>query len=811
MRPYRFLLASLITWPLFSTCWAAHTEQELIQVLQSGASLTEKDAACAQLKRIGTQQCIPALAALLTDAQLSHSARYALEPMNVEAAGEALLQALPKTDGLIQAGIIQSLGIRAEPRAVSALVPLLSKLDNTIAVAAARALAQIGGAEATKALNAASKNPEPLHSASVDGLLRCANQLLLAGNASEAQALFQALYVLEQAANVRVAAYRGLIRCSDERGLDLMVAAIAGQPGPAQTAALQLVRELQAPGATDAITKLLAKVSPPVQISLIEGLHQRGDASAVPALLDFTKAASPAVRPALALALSALGDATVVPILIQFAASRTAAEQAAARQALTDLSKGDVTGALLDQLATADAAAGAEIARALGERGANSAVPRLLQLVRQGTPQVRKATLSALAQLADQTQLNSLVELVLQANEDSSRNEAAEALNSACQRLMVKDRKLDVDPLVKGLESGSSASRLALFPVCSGLTNEHVRAELRRSVQESDPKIRDGAIRAMSDSVDPQLLDDLVGIARQTKDQTLQTLAINGAVRLATQEDHNDLVRPRRVAVLRDLLSIAARPEEKRIVLAGLGELPEPDALKAVASTLAEPAVMPEASRAAIKIALGLPTTEARGSVDTLRKFLAANPDDATRQGLQQAIKQIEESVEFITAWQVAGPFQQAGKDYSALFDIAFPPEAANSQGAEWRILTGASDPRQPWLIDLLKTLGGEERVAYARTWVHCDQDLAARLELGSDDGIKVWLNNQPVYSRNIARAVQPGSDTCKVNLHSGRNLLMLKITQHNQGWAFCARFRSLDGSHLEGLRFDAHSQSDTR
>src|ERR1017187_1365378 len=75
----------------------ANEEPQLIGVLQSDHSLQEKDAACARLKRIGTARSVPALTELLADAQLSHSARYALESMAVPEAGSALRQALPKT------------------------------------------------------------------------------------------------------------------------------------------------------------------------------------------------------------------------------------------------------------------------------------------------------------------------------------------------------------------------------------------------------------------------------------------------------------------------------------------------------------------------------------------------------------------------------------------------------------------------------------------------------------------------------------------------------------------------------------------
>jgi hypothetical protein len=94
--------------------------------------------------------------------------------------------------------------------------------------------------------------------------------------------------------------------------------------------------------------------------------------------------------------------------------------------------------------------------------------------------------------------------------------------------------------------------------------------------------------------------------------------------------------------------------------------------------------------------------------------------------------------------------------------------------------------------------------VAYARTWVHCDREQAARLELGSDDGVKVWLNRKVVHANNVFRGLQPGSDKVNVTLVAGWNPLLLKVTQLNQGWAFCARFLKPDGSHLDGLQFAA-------
>jgi hypothetical protein len=211
-----------------------------------------------------------------------------------------------------------------------------------------------------------------------------------------------------------------------------------------------------------------------------------------------------------------------------------------------------------------------------------------------------------------------------------------------------------------------------------------------------------------------------------------------------------------------------------------------------------------------VKIGLALPGSQAKSTVAALRKALASTSDTATHQAVEAALKQVEASADYVTDWQVSGPYRLAGKDYAALFDVPFSPEAGDGGHVAWKALSLASDPKRPWLMDLLKTLGGEQCVAYARAWVWSQQEQPVRLELGSDDGIKVWLNNKQVYALNAARPLQPGSEKVDLTLHSGWNLLLLKITQNNQGWEFCARFLKPDGSHLDGLRWGASPPTDS-
>jgi len=783
----------------------ANAEEKLIGVLQSGASLAEKDAACAQLKLIGTTRSIPVLASLLPDEQLSHSARYALEAMHQSEAGKALIDALTKTKGLTEAGIIYSLGVRGDTRAIPALTKCVKESDPVVSTAAATALGQLGGAAAAKALRAAAGNSNgTLHAAAVDGLLRCAIHFLSSNDLSNAQGLFEQLYSSEKSEGIRLAAYRGMVLSSGSGSLQLLTEAITGPSGPAQLAALQLVPSLKAPGLTEALAALLTKVSAPVQLALIERLEQRGDPVGLPALSSLAKQVAPEMRVAVIKTLAALGDSSVAFLLAEFAASGSPPEQKAARQALVDLRHGAITETLVALLETSKPAVQSELARALGGRNDKAAVPKLLELAERGAESSRKAALDALALLVDPSQLPSLVNLVAQAKNQTSRSDAAFAVNSACLRLQSRPGGVAPESLVHAIETGATETRVALLPICSGLVNPQVRTALRASVEDSDGAVRAAALRALCDSVDPELLPELVRLAGSTHEANIKTLAINGAVRLASQEESAKLPISDRIAVFKSLLAASDRPEQKRMVLAGLEELPAPEVLKLIEPMLEETGVQTEAARAAAKIAPMLPGKATGASAVILKKALAATSDAATRQAVEAALEQVEAGADYLTDWQVSGPYRQSGKDYAALFDIVFGPEKPGGEMVKWQALPGSADPKRPGVMDLLKALGGEQCVAYARTWLRSEHDEPAVLELGSDDGIKVWLNDKQIYALNVARPLQPGSDKVNLQLRSGWNLLLLKITQNNQGWEFCARLRKPDGSQFGSVQCEA-------
>ncbi|HUU93869.1 MAG TPA: hypothetical protein VM238_21965, partial [Phycisphaerae bacterium] len=107
-----------------------------------------------------------------------------------------------------------------------------------------------------------------------------------------------------------------------------------------------------------------------------------------------------------------------------------------------------------------------------------------------------------------------------------------------------------------------------------------------------------------------------------------------------------------------------------------------------------------------------------------------------------------------------------------------------------------------PQTIDLLQAIGGgDNRAAYVLTNVWSPAAQAVRLEMGSDDGIKVWINGKVVHSNNATRPCRPGEDKANADLKQGWNKVLVKITQGGADWAFCIRIVKPDGSAIDGMK----------
>ncbi|MGA2798595.1 MAG: HEAT repeat domain-containing protein [Thermoguttaceae bacterium] len=187
-------------------------ETRLTTVLLTDAPRPAKDFTCRMLSEIGSADCVPALADLLSDQDLSHMARYALERIGGPESVKAMRDALPKVSGALKAGMIESLGARRDGASVDVLAVLAGGPDKTLAFAAINALGKIGTPEAAKSLGDIVKNtPAELKPIAADACLVCAQRLSAEGNNVQAMLLYKGLSGEDQPKYIRLAATRGLL------------------------------------------------------------------------------------------------------------------------------------------------------------------------------------------------------------------------------------------------------------------------------------------------------------------------------------------------------------------------------------------------------------------------------------------------------------------------------------------------------------------------------------------------------------------------------------------------------------------------
>ncbi|MBN1360309.1 MAG: linear amide C-N hydrolase [Sedimentisphaerales bacterium] len=151
-------------------------------------------------------------------------------------------------------------------------------------------------------------------------------------------------------------------------------------------------------------------------------------------------------------------------------------------------------------------------------------------------------------------------------------------------------------------------------------------------------------------------------------------------------------------------------------------------------------------------------------------------------------------ATEYLTDWEVAGPYEQEGKSCAELFDAVFDPERSGTE-VSWRPLPVSAFSERPAYLDLSGALkGGAHKVAYLRTQITADTETSAHLDIYSDDGVKAWLNGQLVHANSVRRGISSGPDTVQVTLKKGGNSLLLKVTQDTGDWGaiVCVRPASM-------------------
>jgi len=333
-----------------------------------------------------------------------------------------------------------------------------------------------------------------------------------------------------------------------------------------------------------------------------------------------------------------------------------------------------------------------------------------------------------------------------------------------------------------------------VMPVLAELGTSAALDATKAALTGTDAETLRNALQVLSQWPNASAAPVLLDLASNSTNSTVRILALRGCMEVAALEpDH-----AKRLAMLQEARAAAKRPDEKKLALGKIGQIPTPAALQVAAADLSDPELATEAGLAALGIAEQLAAANPALANETAVRVLAKckNPDIVKRAWALRG--KPPGAIPFIQDWQVAGPYRQPGATGAlALFDLAFSPEKPGEQVA-WQPAPRADQ------VNLMALFPNEVScVAYLRTRVIAPEDCEGVLLLGSDDGVKAWLNGTVVHSNNIDRGDVADQDMAPIHLRKGANELMLKITQGGGGWSARARIAGSDGQAIGSLRFE--------
>ncbi len=164
----------------------------------------------------------------------------------------------------------------------------------------------------------------------------------------------------------------------------------------------------------------------------------------------------------------------------------------------------------------------------------------------------------------------------------------------------------------------------------------------------------------------------------------------------------------------------------------------------------------------------------------------------------------------FIRNWLVLAPIavqEDSGateieKDFLS-GEATIQPKPGDKVNVDGKILTWTAHQAADSVVDFLKAFGaerGEDVAAYAVAYINADDQVKARLAVGSNDQCKVWLNGKQVIKFTETRTLDKDTDSADVVLNKGQNVLVFKVINEKNNWQGAARFLQ-NGAPVKNIR----------
>ncbi len=580
-------------------------EKRLDAFLEAEITPEARLSACRALREIGSAASVPVLGRMLAKPETSDPARYALERIPAPEAEAALLDGLGQASSRVRLGIVSSLAGRRSLKAVPALAVLAAGSDKSAAEASIAALGTIGGTESAGALLKLMDRPGLAgRDAAAAALVGCAGNLA-AQDPATAGKIFAKLLAPRLPLPVRRAAFAGKISLAGGAAPGLILAVLRDKKSDLRGAALAAARSVNDAGLAGNLCGLIPALAPAEQILALAAISGSRTPEVLGAVKAAVKSPDAAVRAEALRMLGPLGDAGSVELLAARAAASAGDEQRIARESLAVLTGPGVDEAVLAGVGRAlEPAEKAEYLSAIADRRIAAGKDALLAAALDPERKIRLAALRGLREMTEPAEIPVLIGVLTKLSDETERDEFGDVIAAVAGRIPASAGPSAAVTRVYG-DAKAPGEKAALIAVLGKIGDDPSLPLVRQALGDAEAGVRDAAVRAAAAWPTAAARYDVLRIARTSPDATHRVLALQGVIRMVGLEPYQEPAAA--VSVLKEALSLAGRPDEKRLALAALGRFPCPEGSALAESLASDPEVGGEAEIAAgrIRKALG--------------------------------------------------------------------------------------------------------------------------------------------------------------------------------------------------------------
>jgi hypothetical protein len=156
---------------------------------------------------------------------------------------------------------------------------------------------------------------------------------------------------------------------------------------------------------------------------------------------------------------------------------------------------------------------------------------------------------------------------------------------------------------------------------------------------------------------------------------------------------------------------------------------------------------------------------------------------------LEAFISNVKSADQYLTDWWVIGPFDNVQlKGLATVFAPENGFDSTQSYVGKNRLNIGwqKHTERNTGYINFAKLFTpSEEVVAYAYRKMDLPEAKTMRFGVGSNDGVRVWINGKLVLDRAVSRRADPNQDVINIPMKKGENAILVKVDQLKRGWGF--------------------------